>query len=390
MSDTPNPNPLPPKRAANAAPSDASGDTSAWTTAPETTSNPSGEESFAFLAPPQSADELGRLANYRVLNVHGRGGMGVVFLAEDLRLHRRVALKVMLPAFAKRPDFRARFLREARATAALEHDHIVAIYDVSSEDSPAPYLAMQFLQGTTLKKYLKAGHSLNIPQILRVGREVATGLAAAHACRLVHRDIKPSNIFLDATRKGRVKILDFGLARPTNLQTNLTQQGIILGTPAYMSPEQSRGESVDERCDLFSLGCVLYRCCTGRLPFPGADMVSVLMAISTAEPAPVMEVNPDIPAPLAQLVHQLLAKKPEDRPASARSVAQTIKGIERAWAARAQHTVSAPRPVADAEHAGLDETASLVNAEVEPALEESAMTNLELQPIFQIPGKRGS
>ncbi len=235
---------------------DTSGETSGITSKPGTAA----ADCFDFLAPPQAPDELGRLANYRVLKVHGRGGMGTVFKAEDMRLHRIVALKVMHPSIAKTPSGRARFIREARATAAIEHDHIVTIYDVSNEDCPVLYLAMQFLKGMTLERWLNAGNTLKIPQILRIGKEIAMALAAAHACRLIHRDIKPSNIWLDAVNKGRVKILDFGLARPANLATNLTQEGMILGSPAYMSPEQSRGQNLDER-SIFSASAAFFIVC---------------------------------------------------------------------------------------------------------------------------------
>ena len=285
------------------------------------------EDSFDFLAPPQAPGELGRLAHYRVVKVLGRGGMGIVFQAEDTRLNRTVGLKVMLPTMAKKQVAHDRFIREARATAAIEHDHIITIYEVN-EDKGVPYLSMQYLKGATLEDFLKRGKSLNLPQIMRIGKEIAKGLSAAHACRLIHRDIKPSNIWLDAMNKGRVKILDFGLARPTNTDTHLTQEGIVLGSPAYMSPEQAFGHNVDERCDLFSLGCVLYRLCAGCLPFKGKDPTSMLMAITSAEPTPLRELNQEVPRALAELVHQLLAKEPQNRPANAKMVVQRIQEIE--------------------------------------------------------------
>ena len=270
--------------------------------APSAKFNPTGgdpEESFDFLEQPQVRGELGRLAHYRVLKVLGRGGMGIVFMAEDTRLHRVVALKVMLPSIAKKSSARDRFLREARATAAIEHDHIVTIYHVSEEDEPVPYLAMQFLKGMTLDDWLRAGKTLNVPQIMRIAKEIAKGLAAAHARQLIHRDIKPSNVWLDAANRGRVKILDFGLARLTDEETQLTQEGIIVGSPAFMSPEQARGRAVDERCDLFSLGCVLYRLCAGRLPFAGTDAMSMLLEIASKEPTPLTHLNADVPVGLA-------------------------------------------------------------------------------------------
>jgi len=334
------------------------------------------DESYDFLSPPQSPGELGRLEHYRVLKLLGKGGMGMVFMAEDTLLHRTVALKVMLPSMAKKAIAKDRFIREARATAKIEHDHIVTIYQVSREDSAVPYLAMQFLRGMTLEDWLKAGKTFNIPQIMRIGKEIAKGLAAAHAQHLIHRDIKPSNVWLDAANKGRVKILDFGLARPIHEETHLTQEGMILGSPAYMSPEQARGQDVDERCDLFSLGCVMYRLCAGKLPFAGKDAMSMLLAITSEEPAALTKLNSELQKALAELIHKLLAKDPKDRPASAKEVVQTIQGIEREWVADAK--TAAHRPVTPAPATNRDDTIAASEA-IDPALEESAITDLELQ-----------
>jgi serine/threonine protein kinase len=285
------------------------------------------EESVA-LAPPQQPDEIGRLGGYRVLKELGRGGMGAVFQAEDPKLKRLVALKVMLPRLAADASARRRFLREAQAMAAVHHDHVVTIYQVD-EDNGVPFLAMEFLHGTPLDKWLKDGRKPNLAQILRMGREIAEGLAAAHARGLIHRDIKPGNIWLDSDHKDRVKILDFGLARVGTDDVHLTRSGAIVGTPAYMSPEQGAGQKVDARTDLFSLGCILYRFCTGAMPFAGDTTMALLTALAVADPKPVRELNPDIPAPLADLVMRLLAKKPADRPASAQEVAEQIESIEK-------------------------------------------------------------
>jgi formylglycine-generating enzyme required for sulfatase activity/serine/threonine protein kinase len=337
----------------------------------------SAEESFDFLAPPQGPGELGRLAHYRVVKVLGRGGMGIVFQAEDTRLNRTVGLKVMLPTLAKKQVAHDRFIREARAAAAIEHDHIVTIYEVN-EDHGIPYLAMPCLRGATLDAYIKSGKTLNVPKIMRIGKEIAKGLAAAHKCGLIHRDIKPSNIWLEKENRGRVKLLDFGLARPTNAETHLTQEGMVLGSPAYMSPEQAFGHNVDERCDLFSLGCVLYWLCAGRLPFTGKDATSMLLAITSAEPTPLREVNEEVPRSLAELVHQLLAKKPEDRPPSAQAVVDRIKEIEREWIARS-NTLEMPK-VAGGSAKPRKLEATVIRPEdydVEPVLEESAIMDLE-------------
>jgi serine/threonine protein kinase/formylglycine-generating enzyme required for sulfatase activity len=280
----------------------------------------------SFLAPPQADDELGRLGKYRILKILGHGGMGVVFLGEDPGLGRKVAIKAMLPHLAQSKTSHQRFLREAKTAATLEHDHIVPIFQVD-EDRGAPYIVMPFLKGEPLDARLKNGELMTAAEISRIGREVAEGLAAAHGLSMVHRDIKPANIWLEAPRS-RVKILDFGLARLVAEDAGLTQQGAIIGTPAYMAPEQGRGEAVDARCDLFSLGVVLYRMCTGQLPFQGTDTVSTLMAVALHEPAPPIALNAELPPKLSDLVMRLLAKKPEDRPATAKDVVQELAEIE--------------------------------------------------------------
>jgi serine/threonine protein kinase len=321
-------------RLAKLRPAAASHETTAGENTQSVGSQPSIEATQAnsvSLAPPQLPDEIGRLGGYRILAELGRGGMGVVYKAEDLKLKRLVALKVMAPSLAADPAARQRFLREAVAMAAVHHDNIVVIHAVD-EDNGVPFLAMEFLQGMPLDKWLKGGRKATPSQVLRLGREIAEGLAAAHERGLIHRDIKPGNIWLDSAHKGRVKILDFGLARTGTEDVHLTQSGAIVGTPAYMSPEQARSEKVDGRSDLFSLGCVLYRLCTGVMPFAGDTTMSLLMSLALDHPKPVRELNSDVPAALSDLVARLLAKKPEDRPQSAREVVQAILAINRASA----------------------------------------------------------
>jgi serine/threonine protein kinase/Leucine-rich repeat (LRR) protein len=292
------------------------------------------------LAPAQLPDEIGRLGGYRILKELGRGGMGVVYQAEDPKLKRLVALKAMLPRLAADPASHQRFLREAQAMAAVHHDHIVTVFQVD-EDKGVPFLAMEFLQGMPLDRWLKEGRKATVAQVLRIGREIAEGLAAAHERGLIHRDIKPGNIWLDSDHKGRVKILDFGLARVGTDDVHLTRSGAIVGTPAYMSPEQARGEKVDGRCDLFSLGCVLYKLCTGVMPFAGDTTMGLLMSLALDQPKTVREINPDVPVALADLVTRLLAKRPEERPQSAREVVQAIQAISRAPEDRAAESISA-------------------------------------------------
>jgi serine/threonine protein kinase len=330
---------------------------------PTTTPDLTRRELYDFLAPPQAEGEIGRLGHYRIFKVLGAGGMGLVFQAEDILLKRMVALKAMLPTLAASESARKRFVREAQTTASIDHEHIIPICQVG-EDRGVPFLAMPLLQGETLEDRLKRETRLPIPDVLRIGREIAQGLGAAHARRLMHRDIKPANIWLESpvgesvpisgepgasatgvlsapeasatapgaqptsTTGGKVKILDFGLARVLGSKSSLTQQGAIIGTPSYMAPEQVEGKSVDERCDLFSLGCVLYALCTGASPFQRDDMVTSLLAVATYQHHPPSELQPDVPEVLSRLIMHLLAKSPGDRPSSASAVVETIRAIQ--------------------------------------------------------------
>jgi len=254
--------------------------------------------------------------------------MGVVFQAEEPRLSRPVALKVMRPQLAASPEFHRRFLREARLAAAVEHEHVVTVYEVG-EDRGVPYLAMQLLKGETLEDRLgRAGGRLELLEVLRIGREIAEGLAAAHARGLVHRDIKPANVWLEESR-GRVRIVDFGLARGSDPDAQFTQAGTVIGTPAYMAPEQATGVEVDARSDLFSLGAVLYRAATGTSPFGDRDTLAILSALATRTPVPPHRVVPSLPRMFSGLVMRLLARDPDDRPQSAREVVEAIEALER-------------------------------------------------------------
>ncbi len=278
-----------------------------------------------LFGPPVASGEVGTLGPYRVVKELGKGGMGAVYLATDTRLNRKLALKVMLPEFAADAAAKERFLREARAVAQITQDNVVTVYEADERDG-VPYIAMQFLQGYPLDEFLKKKGSPALHHCVRIAIEAARGLAAAHALGLVHRDIKPANLWLEAPN-GRVKVLDFGLAKPVGTDSELTKSGAVVGTPAFMSPEQARGLKVDHRTDLFSLGGVLYRLCTGKAPFPGDHVMAVLAAVLTDDPTPVRELNPDVPEPLARLVHQLLAKKPEDRPQSANEVVRSLRAV---------------------------------------------------------------
>jgi serine/threonine protein kinase len=278
----------------------------------------------SFLKPAQDNDELGRLGPFRVLRVLGRGGMGIVFLAEDTALHRLVALKVLQPRLHSESGAESRFLREARTLAGLRHEHLVTVYQLGHEGD-AVYYAMELQQGETLDDWLRRTPAPPVDEIVRLGREIASGLAYIHQQGLVHRDIKPANIWLEAAR--RVKILDLGLARPVQDDLNLTAAGTILGTPGYMSPEQARGKALDGRSDLFSLGCVLYRMCTGQAPFQGDSMMAVLTSLAVDVPTPVHVMAAHIPPALSDLVAELLAKRVEDRPHSAAAVIERLAAL---------------------------------------------------------------
>lgn len=274
-----------------------------------------------FLQPSSRPDALGRLGHYEILDVVGRGGFGIVLRAFDDKLHRVVAIKVMAAELAASGTARKRFIREARAAAAVAHEHVVTIHAVEEDHQP-PYLVMQFVEGVSLQEKLDQRGPLDLKEILRIGMQVAEGLAAAHKQGLVHRDIKPANILLENGVE-RVKLTDFGLARAVD-DASVTQSGVIAGTPQFMSPEQAQGLPVDHRSDLFSFGSVLYALCTGRPPFRAETSMAVLRRVAEDPPRPVREVNPDIPESLEAIISRLLAKAPTQRYASAAEVAQIL------------------------------------------------------------------
>lgn len=248
--------------------------------------------------------------------------MGVVFKAFDGALNRYVAIKMLSPNLAEMGAARKRFAREGQAAAAVIDDHVLPIYSVA-EWQGVPYLVMQYSRGSTLQKRVEIQGPLELKEILRIGMQTARGLAAAHALGLVHRDVKPSNILIDDTVE-RALLTDFGLARAVD-DASITRTGTIAGTPQYMSPEQARGTTVDARSDLFSLGGVLYFMATGRQPFRGDNSYAVLRLIIDQEPRSMQEINPDLPVWLCTLISHLMAKDPENRPASAEEVAEILQ-----------------------------------------------------------------
>lgn len=287
---------------------------------------------YPFLRPAQESGDLGRLGPYRILSVLGEGGMGVVFRAEEMRLNRQVALKVIKPELAGEPEALQRFLREAQAAASLNHDHVVPIYQVG-EDGETMYLAMPLLVGESLADRLAREGLLPVTDVLRIGREIAAALAAAHQHGLIHRDIKPGNIWLESPG-GRVRLLDFGLARPSHHLQHLTGSGIVAGTPGYMAPEQVRGRP-EPRSDLFSLGCLMYRMTTGEPPFGGNDTLEVLSSLANETPRPPREIRAEIPAALSRLIEKLLAKEAHHRPQTADQVILELEAIRHKLAAPA-------------------------------------------------------
>ena len=274
----------------------------------------------ALLRSSDTGDGLGELAHYKILKLLGAGGMGVVYQASDRQLERLVALKILRPSLGR--PARERFLREARAAAAIEHDHVVTIYDVGDE-GPLAFLAMPWIEGETLESRLQTKGHLKPEKVIEIGCQVAAGLAAAHAKKLIHRDIKPANIWLESSRE-RARILDFGLAQVVDDNPQLTETGMIAGTPAYMSPEQAQGRAVDERSDLFSLGTMLYRMLTGQLPFESDNALATIQAIQQNSPPTPRQLDMGIPAWLSDTVMALLEKDPRARPATATDVVEYL------------------------------------------------------------------
>lgn len=273
-----------------------------------------------LLDPTDDSCCLGRIGGYEVLGVVGSGAMGVVLKAADRSLDRIVALKVMNPSLAACGTARQRFEREAKATAGVLHPNVIAIHGVSANHGVSakhalPYLVMPYVTGTSLQQRLDQQGPLSLQEVLRLGSQIAAGLAAAHQAGLIHRDIKPANIMLDSGVETAV-ITDFGLARTIDDAT-MTRTGTITGTPEFMSPEQARGDAIDCSSDVFSLGSVLYSLCTGQRPFRAKTSFGVLRKITDVTPRPIREFNSDIPVWLCEIIRQMHSKLPAERPTAA-------------------------------------------------------------------------
>lgn len=265
------------------------------------------------------------LGNYRVRALIGRGAMGTVYLADDIKLGRRVALKVLLGSLARNPRQVGRFQREAQAAAPLHHLNIVRIYEAGIR-SGVPFIAMEFVEGEPLDRFLRRNGTVTWQQGLRIIEQVAEGLACAHEAGVVHRDVKPANILLDTT--GRVRLTDFGIAHMRDRHTGFTEHDDFLGTPQFMSPEQCAGSgNVGAESDLFSLGVVLYGMLAGKLPFTGESTVAVVDSITSRTPERLTAIKPDVPDDVARLVAHLLEKDPRERPHSARALISIIQRI---------------------------------------------------------------
>src|ERR1041384_6482963 len=280
------------------------------------------------------------IAHYRIIEPLGAGGMGAVYKAYDNKLQRVVALKVLPPEAVTQEDRRRRFLQEARAASALNHPHILTVYEVGEADE-RPYIAMEYIEGQTLREHI-AAQSLAFKEGLDLAIQIATGLAKAHEHGIVHRDLKPENLII--TRDGYAKILDFGLAKlgerrqraaaansadKTLLQVN-TKDGMIMGTVNYMSPEQLLGQRVDLRSDIFSFGVVLYELATGMCPFANEHKIDTMYAILHTEPPPPHTLKTDLPFDLHQILLKALAKAPKARYQTTKELATELKNLRRA------------------------------------------------------------
>ena len=289
------------------------------------------------LAPPTHPELLGRLDEFDIESVIGQGGMGMVLRAFDTELRRTVALKVLSPHLANLGTSRQRFLREARAAAAVNHRHVIEIHQVRS-DGDIPYLVMELVPGQSIQEHVEVGGWLPEIEIVRYGIQIAEGLAAAHDLGLVHRDVKPANILLE-NAGSRAVITDFGLAKAVD-GANLTHTGVIAGTPHYMAPEQCHGNPPSFSSDVFSLGAVMYFMATGRPPFEGDSAMTVMHRICSTNARDVRDVNCEIGSHLSALIDRLLEKDPANRYQSAAEVAHLLRRL----AVHLQHPQSIDPP----------------------------------------------
>lgn len=292
---------------------------------------------LSFLKPSDDERSLGRFSRYEVLEILGHGGMGIVLRGFDPALNRQCAIKVLAPELAYHAAARKRFSREAKSAAAVVHPNVIPILTVDECDG-IPYLVMPVVEGESLQQRVFRTGPLSILETVRIATQIADGLAAAHAQGLIHRDIKPGNILLGQGIE-RVQLTDFGLARAAD-DASRTRSGIIAGTPQYMSPEQARGAEIDQRSDLFSLGCVIYFMLSGRSPFRAESTMGVLHRIVNDEPRSLRPINSDVPPWLEDIAVKLLRKSPTDRFSSANELAELLHQ----WLAHIQNPYESPPP----------------------------------------------
>ncbi|HXY10710.1 MAG TPA: serine/threonine-protein kinase, partial [Terriglobales bacterium] len=309
-------------------------------------------------------DDLGKtslvgrtVAHYRISAVIGAGGMGEVYRATDTRLGRDVALKVLPLDMARDPERLARFQREARAVAALNHPNVVTVYSVEQSNN-VHFITMELIEGQPLERLISA-NGLPPDRIIEIAGAIAEALAAAHEKGIVHRDLKPANVMV--TNEGRVKVLDFGLAKDISADTakdatmtsaGHTQSGMVMGTPAYMSPEQVSGRPLDHRSDIFSLGVVLHEMATGRRPFEGHSSAELISSILRDTPPTVTDVRPELPSDLARVIRRCLEKDPRYRVQTARDVSNEFRELARASARPSSLPMATSRAIAAADSSG--------------------------------------
>jgi serine/threonine protein kinase len=266
---------------------------------------------------------MATFGRYEILDKLGEGAMGVVYRARDLTLGRVVALKMLSADLGTEEELHQRFQREAEAIGRLSHPNIVTVYDVG-ESSGQLYMAMELLEGNDLRSLIETRANIALADRVRILLQICAGLAYAHSRGVVHRDIKPANILVASD--GRVRILDFGLAR-VSARSTITRRGVILGTPDYMAPEQAMGKGVDRRSDIFSAGAVFYEFLTQEKPFKGKTLHAVLYQIISDDAEPVLTLNPEVPVKLASVVHRMLRKNPDQRYGAMEEVGQDLAEI---------------------------------------------------------------
>lgn len=279
------------------------------------------ESISSILGPSDDPTKLGRIAGFEVCGLIGTGSSAMVFKAFDPRLNRFVAIKVLLPHYAFHSPIRRRFEKEGKAIASVKDQNVIPVYSVD-EYQGLPFIAMQYMPDGSLQDYINRNGPLSTEEVICIGVQVAGGLAAAHHAGVIHRDVKPANVLLDGG-VARAAVTDFGLARVQD-DNAMTRSGSISGTPPFMSPEQTRGEQLDHRSDLFSLGSLLYTTCTGHPPFRGQTIIGVIRHACETDPRPIQQFNPDIPTWLVQFVQRLMSKSAENRFGTAAEVAEIL------------------------------------------------------------------